>query len=256
MLCDYPISSASRWISYSAEQIIRRIPKRKGLATEIKSNEELVTKAMTGDRNAINELYNNNAGFVKKIARSAHRQCGNPPGTNYYEMYQEAGVAFVEAIYSFDPNKGFAFLTYAGACIRNRVIDWLRGDCDKHELCYNDNIAPRNVNEIDDSIQTYFGFSELSQSAETIFFRHYFAETIELALAELTPRQMRYISYRFGLNETDAHSRAACARQFGISYADAEKIETSALDAMREICHQRLDYIERLQNPSDLSRVY
>lgn len=203
----------------------------------------------------MNTLYNQNAGFVKEIAREAHRLCGDPNGTNYYEMYQEAGVAFVEAIYSFDPDKGFAFLTYAGACIRNRVIDWLRGDCDKHALCYNDNIAPRNINEIDDSIQTYFGFSELSQSAETVFFRHYFSETIELALAELTPRQSRYVQYRFGFSEETAHSRAACARQFGISYADAEKIETAALEAMRAICHQRLDYIEKKQNPSGSSRV-
>ena len=215
-----------------------------------------VILAAAGDRDAMNTLYNQNAGFVKEIAREAHKLCGDPAGTNYYEMYQEAGIAFVEAVYSFDPEKGFRFLTYAGRCIRNRVIDWLRGESEgKSDLCYNDNIATRKVNEIDESIRTYFGFSELSQSAETIFFRQYFAETIELALAALTPRQARYVAYRFGFAEEKAHSRAACARHFGISYKDAEKIETAALDAMREICHQRLAYIERLQNPSDSSRV-
>ena len=204
----------------------------------------------------MNTLYNQNAGFVKEIAREAHKLCGDPAGTNYYEMYQEAGIAFVEAVYSFDPEKGFRFLTYAGRCIRNRVIDWLRGESEgKSDLSYNDNIATRKVNEIDESIRTYFGFSELSQSAETIFFRQYFAETIELALAALTPRQSRYVAYRFGFAEEQAHSRAAFARHFGISYADAEKIEIAALEAMREICHQRLAYIENKQNPPDWSRV-
>ncbi|MBR2732089.1 MAG: sigma-70 family RNA polymerase sigma factor [Clostridia bacterium] len=204
----------------------------------------------------MNTLYNQNAGFVKEIAREAHRLCGDPAGTNYYEMYQEAGIAFVEAVYSFEPEKGFRFLTYAGRCVRNRVIDWLRGESEgKSDLCYNDNIATRKVNEIDESIRTYFGFSELSQSAETIFFRQYFVETIESALTALTPRQARYIEYRFGFSEEQAHPRAACARHFGISYKDAEKTEAAALEAMRAICHQRLDYIERLQNPSDSSRV-
>ena len=42
------------------------------------------------------------------------------------DVYQEAGIAFLHALHSYDGKRGAGFRTYASACIRNHVASLLR----------------------------------------------------------------------------------------------------------------------------------
>lgn len=46
--------------------------------------------------------------------------------TEKEDLAQEGMLGFLAAVYSFDESKGFAFSTFAGSCIKNRIISAVR----------------------------------------------------------------------------------------------------------------------------------
>ena len=45
---------------------------------------------------------------------------------DYYDLSQEAFIAFYKAIFSYDPEKEAAFSTYASTCINNALINFIK----------------------------------------------------------------------------------------------------------------------------------
>ena len=52
------------------------------------------------------------------------------------DLIQEAMLAFIGAVYSFNDSKGCSFKTYASRCMRNRIITVLRGLSSKKRIPY------------------------------------------------------------------------------------------------------------------------
>ena len=79
-----------------------------------------------------------------------------------------------------------------------------------------------------------------SISAEKAYFKDYFNETIENALNLLSPRQMKLISFRFGLGGEEEycshHTIEESSEYFGISKRDVREIQKSSLRLMRRYC--------------------
>lgn len=83
------------------------------------SNEELVKLAQSGDEEARELLFIKNQAGIVKVAKARYTQ-GNLV-FDYDDIYQEAMIAFNNAINRFDISKGFKFITYAMQAMNNQI---------------------------------------------------------------------------------------------------------------------------------------
>lgn len=74
-----------------------------------------------GDYSDFGKLLQLCAYIPKETIEEAHRL-----GYENEDIYQEAGIAFLHALHSYDEKRGFGFRTYASVCIKNHVSSLLR----------------------------------------------------------------------------------------------------------------------------------
>ncbi len=96
--------------------------------THIK-DEELVRLCKTGDDNAFSAL----AERYIPVSRLHASRCSGIY-TEKEDLTQEGMLGLIAAVYSFDENKGFAFSTFAGSCIKNRIISAVRTISSKKKI--------------------------------------------------------------------------------------------------------------------------
>ena len=62
-------------------------------------------------------------------------------GVERDDIYQEAWIALINALRTFDSTKEISFKTYAGVCIRNRIISFLKSNSGKKFSPLNDSVS-------------------------------------------------------------------------------------------------------------------
>jgi RNA polymerase sigma factor (sigma-70 family) len=82
---------------------------------------QLARRAKAGDRGAFASLIVSQSGLVKQIALSYAKQAVH---VELDDLIQEGHIAVIDAARWFDPNRGYRFTTYAGDCIRRRLLRW------------------------------------------------------------------------------------------------------------------------------------
>lgn len=86
-------------------------------------NAVLAVKAQNGDRDAEAELIMNNEGLVRSVA--LRFRCR---GIEYDDLIQIGMIGLVKAVRSFEPERGFAFSTYAVPLIVGEIKRSIRDD--------------------------------------------------------------------------------------------------------------------------------
>ena len=179
------------------------------------------------------------------MTNAAYAECGSPDNADSEELHQEAAVGFMKAVNTFKAESGYSFLTYAGECIRNLVINYLRKEQTETQKKFpvltafieNDESGERiKINPADsDKCNTEPLYeTDYHKTPEELFFINLKKELLYAALKDLTDRQKQYISYRYGLNNTDYHTRENTAEHFGITVDEAVKTEKEALSQLRK----------------------
>jgi RNA polymerase primary sigma factor len=77
----------------------------------------LLTNAVRGDREALNELVESNLGFVVKVA-GEYRGLGLP----FEDLINEGNLGLLEAARRFDPQRNVKFVTYAVWWVRKSIL--------------------------------------------------------------------------------------------------------------------------------------
>lgn len=179
------------------------------------------------------------------MINAAYAECGSPDNIDSEELHQEAAVGFMKAVNTFKPESGYSFLTYAGECIRNRVINYLKKERTETQKKFpvltafieNDESGNRlKINPADsDKYNTEPLYeTDYHKTPEELFFINLKKALLYSALNELTGRQKQYITYRYGLNNTGYHTRENTAEYFGITVDEALKTEKEALSRLRK----------------------
>lgn len=86
-------------------------------------NLALINMAKNGDKDAKNELINQNYPLIKSVIKRYINK-----GVEYNDLFQLGSVGFVKAINNFDPSFGVKFSTYAVPMIAGEVKRFLRDD--------------------------------------------------------------------------------------------------------------------------------
>ena len=226
------------------------------------TNEELVLRVIDGNHDALNQLYNQNLGLIKDSCKKAFAKCDLPKEVDFEDLNQEAALCFFESAPKYNPDLGFRFSTFISNCIYNHMIDYIVKSIkvSSKEIHIiqksNDGSGEKTNGLLEDYWQKRLHIFCIS--AEKAYFIDYFRETIKNALDLLSPRQLKLISFRFGLGGEEEycfhHTIEETSEHFGISIRDVRGIQETSLRKMRRYCHQRLDYIVR-ENDINISEV-
>ena len=87
------------------------------------NNLELIELSKNGDKNALEELVENNIGLVRSVAARFRDR-----GVEYEDLLQIGSIGIIKAIKSFDASFGTAFSTYAVPMIIGEIKRFLRDD--------------------------------------------------------------------------------------------------------------------------------
>ena len=87
------------------------------------NNIELIELSKNGDKNALEELVENNIGLVRSIALRFRDR-----GVEYEDLIQIGAIGIIKAIKSFDKSYNTAFSTYAVPMIIGEIKRFLRDD--------------------------------------------------------------------------------------------------------------------------------
>jgi RNA polymerase sporulation-specific sigma factor len=189
--------------------------------------EELIKFHKDGDINARNKLVNHNMRLVAHIIKK------------YYSNYSDqediisiGTIGLIKAINTFDYTKGTRLATYASRCIENEIFMHFR-------------TRKRNAQEIsmDEPIDTDsegnpLTFSDIIFSTESVF------DEVDLKIQSeklysyiddiKDKRKKEILIMRYGLYDTEPLTQREIADKLGISRSYVSRIETKALEELRE----------------------
>lgn len=206
------------------------------------NSDELLASAASGDKASVELLVNENRKFIES---EVHRITSKFDFgmARCEEMVQEGYIAFLGAINGFDPLKGSKFQTYAGVCIRNAVLDYIRAECETIEYRTRA-ISLYEAGKSDEgeelSLENCVAYeheslSEYTCTPEEVYIFNEMLDEVDTALEKVDERHRTYLKYRFGFTDYIEHTIAECAFHFRQrSEHLAKKIEEEGLRKMKE----------------------
>lgn len=189
---------------------------------------ELIKFHRDGDINARNRLVNHNMRLVAHIIKK------------YYSNYSDqediisiGTIGLIKGINTFDYTKGTRLATYASRCIENEIFMHFRTrKKNANEISMNEPIDidsegnPLTFTDIIYSDETVFDDVDLKMKAEKLYS---YLEQID------DPRKKKILIMRYGLYDTDPLTQREIAKELGISRSYVSRIETKAIEELREL---------------------
>lgn len=192
------------------------------------TNEELCCLTKSGEPTAVENLIENNIGFVTSIANEMYSQYEDI--IEFDDLFQAGQIAIWKCADKFDANTGVTFLTYAKRAIQNEMMDLIRKNLSvavTEDTGFDENLETDELIFSSEAAQEHY-----LKTPENIFLKSEQIQELYSALKRLEPRYRTYLLYRFG---EKGHSVADTAFHFSISESRARTVEKAALDRLREL---------------------
>ena len=197
------------------------------------------------DRESVDTLVNANLSFVVSVAKQ-YEYCGGC--LTILDLISEGNMGLVEAAETFDPTRGFKFISYAVNYIRMRILDALTNKsrivADYHKGISNRHSsldAPTN----DDNDTTLGDILCTSTDAESFRNESLATDLMRVLNNVLNPQEVTIICIVFGIN-TPAKKRWEIAEIMDCSQERVRQIEQKALYKLRNDA-QALSLLEKYQ---------
>ncbi len=189
---------------------------------------ELIKFHRDGDINARNKLVNHNMRLVAHIIKK------------YYSTYSDqediisiGTIGLIKGINTFDYTKGTRLATYASRCIENEIFMHFRTrKKNANEISMDEPIDtdsegnPLTFTDIIYADETVFDDVDLKMNAEKLY---KYLENID------DTRKKKILIMRYGLYDTQSLTQREIAKELGISRSYVSRIETKALEELREL---------------------
>ena len=190
---------------------------------------ELLKKARAGDRQARDQMVEENVGLVWNIVKRF-----NGRGYDPEDLFQIGCIGLIKAINTFNPLKNIKLATYASRCIENEILMYLRR-----------NNKVRLEVSIDEPLNVDWDGNELLLSDilgtdENIISKNLEEEVdkklLRMALDKLGERERMIIEMRFGLNTKDGAERTQkeVADILGISQSYISRLEKRIMKRLKK----------------------
>jgi RNA polymerase primary sigma factor len=197
------------------------------------------------DRESINALVNANLSFVVSVAKQ-YEYCGGC--LTILDLISEGNMGLVEAAETFDPTRGFKFISYAVNYIRMRILDALTNKS-RIVADYHKGISNRHSSldapTSDDNDATLGDMLCTSTDADTFHNDSLATDLMRVLNHVLKPQEVTIICIVFGIN-TPAKKRWEIAEIMNCSQERVRQIEQKALYKLRNN-QQALTLLEKYQ---------
>ena len=206
------------------------------------SNEQLCLRAQKGDTAARDLLLENNLGFIRKTATELYQSMAlaeTELAIDRDDLEQEGCIGLLNAIGSFDADRGSKFLTYAAPSIRNAMMDLIRAGFSQFEQQVADDknglgfrfVRLDEILSDEERLQRIEAIADpLAKSPERIVTEQETYRELYDALDKLSPREQTYLLYRYGFTDGVEHPLIGTALHFHLSESRAKRTEETAMD--------------------------
>lgn len=206
------------------------------------SNEQLCLRAQKGDDAARDLLLENNLGFIRKTANELYQNMAlaeTELAIDRDDLEQEGCIGLLNAIGSFDADRGSKFLTYAAPSIRNAMMDLIRAGFSQFEQQVADDknglgfrfVRLDEILSDEERLQRIEAIADpLAKSPERIVTEQETYRELYDALDKLSPREQTYLLYRYGFTDGVEHPLIGTALHFHLSEGRAKRTEETAMD--------------------------
>lgn len=206
------------------------------------SNEQLCLRAQKGDDAARDLLLENNLGFIRKTANELYQNMAlaeTELAIDRDDLEQEGCIGLLNAIGSFDADRGSKFLTYAAPSIRNAMMDLIRAGFSQFEQQVTDDknglgfrfVRLDEILSDEERLQRIEAIADpLAKSPERIVTEQETYRELYGALDKLSPREQTYLLYRYGFTDGREHPLIGTALHFHLSESRAKRTEETAMD--------------------------
>ena len=189
------------------------------------TNEELCILAQSGNADAESELIDHLLPSLKALAAKFEAQYSGLQ-IEADDLLQEGSIGLLRAVYSFRPEKGYLFQTFASRVSENAMMDYVRkcvSAIPTTGQMLSLDIEPYNDPDNDESSFYDRLFSEYTKTPEQIYIEKETYEEVHHA--------------RYGFDDDLPHERVETATHFHLSDSRAKSIERTALHSFREELH-------------------
>lgn len=206
------------------------------------SNEQLCLRAQKGDDAARDLLLENNLGFIRKTANELYQNMAlaeTELAIDRDDLEQEGCIGLLNAIGSFDADRGSKFLTYAAPSIRNAMMDLIRAGFSQFEQQVADDknglgfrfVRLDEILSDEERLQRIEAIADpLAKSPERIVTEQETYRELYDALDKLSPREQTYLLYRYGFTDGVEHPLIGTALHFHLSESRAKRTEETAME--------------------------
>ena len=203
------------------------------------TNEDLCILAQSGNADAENELIDHLLPSLKALAAKFEAQYSGLQ-IEADDLLQEGSIGLLRAVYSFRPEKGYLFQTFASRVSENAMMDYVRkcvSAIPTTGQMLSLDIEP--YNDPDNYESSFYDrlFSEYTKTPEQIYIEKETYEEVHHALDMISPRESTYLRYRYGFDDDLLHDRIETAVHFHLSDSRTKSIERTALHSFREELH-------------------
>jgi RNA polymerase primary sigma factor len=186
------------------------------------------------DRDSINKLVNANLGFVISVAKQ-YAHCGSCLSVN--DLINEGNLGLMQAAESFDPTRGFKFISYAVHYIRMHITKALEK---KSRIVsdYHSGVSNRHSSldaTIDDDGDTTLGdMICTSTDAESFRDENLKNDIMRVLNKLLKPKEVMVICFTFGINTprkelSKTNIREIMAKSLDMTTERVRQIEQEAI---------------------------
>lgn len=197
----------------------------------ITSNEELCVLAKQGNGYALEQLCENNRAHIVDLMK----EIGFRYHPYWNEMIEWGEIGIIQSVQEYDPSRGTTFLTFATYKIRQELRNFLKSI----RMAYMENYYP------DDEESDYGWAGDVLFTLACRELRPLEKQVLnerrdlllDAGMESLPEQERKYIEYHYGFVTGKPMSRAAVAEILGVPEAEAERIETDALDYLRGCFH-------------------
>ena len=189
---------------------------------------ECLAHMQQGSRKAREKLICHNMRLVAHIAKKYAKN------NDLEDMISIGSIGLIKGVETFSAEKGANLATYLARCIENEILMNIRANKRYQNTVYLQNTigVDNDGNEFTLMDVLAAGEDSVFKQAETSILR---TSLLKLVHTRLTEREQKIILMRFGIEEgATPLTQLQTARKLGISRSYVSRIETRALEKLRE----------------------
>ena len=208
------------------------------------TNEDLVARIQSGQRELLNDLIKQNMDFIKATAYQLYSKklsSDKIVGLGIDDLVQEGCIKLMESAYTYDASMGYLFLTYAGSNVKNKMKDCIRRAKATLEgqLSYNPNftLIEQRINDVireEDGRQTRAEYltDPYQEKTEKVAIKQIEITEMYKAMYACTPRHNSFLLYHYGFLDDAYHTYVDTAKHF---HKTVGKIKIENREALKDI---------------------